>query len=545
LSLSRAAFLPLTFSAIALVAVPASTVAQSRLTTVVASDPVSIRAWDRTVDGMLRSGDLEIRRADTDTLVSGRTHSRIQQFFRGVPVYGAELTRQTDEIGATVSIFGNAYDDIALDVTPELSVADAAQLVRARTGVELGPSHMPTLCIFPADGGYRLAYKATAFSADGGSDLVIDANNGSIIQETDALQRQAAVGSGTGVLGDRKKMSVLSMSGIYGAGDDLRPPLLVTFDLRENLQRTLDFLNGRIVLTTSDWAADTDNVWTDAAVVDAHANTGFFYDYYFKRFGRHGLDDNNFRLLSLVHPVPRAAYPTQSSTIVGSFYLNAFYAGGGVMVYGEGLPGELTAGGQHWTYLAGALDVVAHELTHGVTDFTSRLIYANESGALNEAFSDMMGTAVEFFYQQPGSGPLKADYLIAEDVVTPGGIRSMENPAAYGQPDHYSKRLIVPNDAAHDNGGVHFNSGIPNHVYYLAIEGGTNRTSGLTVQGVGQANREQIEKTMYRAFTQMMPANANFSVARAVTIQAATDLYGANSAATRAVTQAWTAVGVN
>ena len=194
-------------------------------------------------------------------------------------------------------------------------------------------------------------------------------------------------------------------------------------------------------------------------------------------------------------------------------------------------------------YVERYTQALAHEFTHGVILYSSGLEYERESGALNESFSDMMGTAVEFFYQPPGAGPLKADYLIAEDVVTPGGIRSMENPAAYGQPDHYSRRAILANDRDHDNGGVHVNSGIPNHVYYLAIEGGTNRTSGLSVQGVGQANREQIEKVMYRAFTQLMPSNASFAVARAVTIQAATDLYGAGSAATRAVTQAWTAVG--
>ena len=89
------------------------------------------------------------------------------------------------------------------------------------------------------------------------------------------------------------------------------------------------------------------------------------------------------------------------------------------------------------------------------------------------------------------------------------------------------------------------NNSIGNQAYYLAIEGGTNRTSGLAVQGVGGANREQIEKVMYRGFTQLMPSNATYSVARAVTIQAATDLYGASSAAARAITQAWTAVGVN
>src|SRR5262249_13858504 len=139
-----------------------------------------------------------------------------------------------------------------------------------------------------------------------------------------------------------------------------------------------------------------------------------------------------------------------------------------------------------------------------------------------------------------------ADYLLGEDVITPNGIRSMANPAAFGQPDHYSQRFVAATPTANnDYGGVHINSSIGNEAFYLAIEGGSNRTTRLQVQGVGGANREQIEKSMYRAFTQMMPANATYSVARAATIQAATDLYGPNSAAVRALTQAWTAMGVN
>jgi len=310
--------------------------------------------------------------------------------------------------------------------------------------------------------------------------------------------------------------------------------------MRSNLHRTLDFLNGLISLGPSDLASDSDDVWTDVAAVDAHAYTGYVYDYYFKRFGRRGLDNNNFRVLSLVHMVARQNVFFAPDDVL-DFYLNAAYVGDGVMIYGEGLPPNVTVGGLHVNYFSGALDIVGHELTHGVTDFTSQLIYENESGALNESFSDMMGTAIEFYFQPPGSGLMRADYLIGEDVITPGGIRSMANPAPYGQPDHYSKRVTTTDD----NGGVHTNSGIGNQAYYLAIEGGTNRTSGLAVQGVGQANRDQIEKVMYRGFTQLMPANATYSVARSVTIQAARDLYGAGSAAERAITQAWTAVGVN
>jgi thermolysin len=220
------------------------------------------------------------------------------------------------------------------------------------------------------------------------------------------------------------------------------------------------------------------------------------------------------------------------------------------MYFGNGIPPQfgidLGVGVQTVTYLAGSLDAAAHELTHAVTDSSSGLIYLNESGALNESFSDMMGTSVEFFYQPAGPGIGQADFLIGEDSVRSpfgglNGFRSMNNPAAFGDPDHYSLRYT----GSQDNGGVHINSGIPNHAFYLAIAGGTNRVSGLSVTGVGLANIEQMEKVFYRAFTLLMPANSTFATARAATIQAARDLYSTNPAVVNAVTQAWTAVGVN
>ena len=166
---------------------------------------------------------------------------------------------------------------------------------------------------------------------------------------------------------------------------------------------------------------------------------------------------------------------------------------------------------------------------------TIRIAYQGEPGALNESFSDVMATAVEFYFQ-----PEKADYLAGEDVFTPGGVRSLQNPQAFGDPDHYSLLYRGPLD----NGGVHTNSGIANHAFYLAIEGGRHRL-GATVQGVGAANRAQIERVFYRAFTSFLTPSASFAQARAATIQAARELYGAGGAAETAVTQAWTAVGVN
>jgi bacillolysin len=519
--------------------------AQLGATTIAATDGSSLRSWDSSVDAMLRSGELRPRRIDPDAQLAGRTHERMEQFFKGVRVRGGDVVRQVDG-GLTLSIFGTIFPDVSLDVTPKLSVQQAAAIVKRESGIDLPAARLPTLLILPQDDGYRLVYTATAVTANGAFEYFIDAASGAIVMTLDAAQRQSAIGQGTGVLGDAKKMSVTSASGAFQAADLLRPPVLRTYDMKENLARTLDILNGIAPLLTTDRATDTDNIWTDIAAVDAHAYAGYVYDYYFKRHARRGLDNNNVAILSMVHTVPRATVLAQPGAVQGTFYLNAFYLSGFGMVYGEGLPANLSAGGQRWNYLSGALDVAGHELTHAVTDASSRLIYQNESGALNESFSDMMGTAVEFYYQQPGSTASTADYSIAEDVVTPGGLRSMSDPAAFGQPDHYSRRFVAAAPTpANDNGGVHINSGIGNQAYYLAIQGGANRTSGLTVPGVGVANRELIEKVMYRAFTQLMPANATYAVARAATIQAARDLYGANSSAEQNIAAAWTAVGVN
>jgi thermolysin len=300
-------------------------------------------------------------------------------------------------------------------------------------------------------------------------------------------------------------------------------------------------LNGVVDLGGMYLGCDCDNDWSDGATVDAHVYAGWTYDYFFKRFDRRGLDNANVAVMSLVHPVRRVDIFGDLFDLVPEFFLNAFYTDG-VMVYGVGLPaGVFLTTGQTVDFFSGALDVVAHELTHGVTEYSANLVYLNESGALNEAFSDMMATGAEFMFQRPGISTMEADYLIGEDVFRPGGIRSMSDPRAFGDPDHYSVRFR----GTEDNGGVHINSAIPNHAFYLAIEGGTNRTSGMTVQGVGGGNREQIERVFYRAFTQLLPASATFSMARAATIQAARDLYAGNAAVERAVTEAWSAVGVN
>jgi bacillolysin len=508
---------------------------------VMARSAGEIRQWTPIVDGMRRAGELRLRPARPDLVMTSRRHDRADQYHRGVRVFGGDVVMQLE--GAQVlSIFGTLHRGLDLDTTPAID-EDAALAALERRGAE-PHAEPPELVVLPRDGGlYLLAWRIRATVPGDIRQYFVDARTGAVVFDyTDVKTQTPMIGVGTGVLGDEKKLSVRqASSGQFIAEDGRRPPTLRTYDMQGNIQRTVDFLSGRVALSpATELATSANNTWTDGMAVDAHVYSGFTYDFLFKRYNRQGLDNGNIRIISLVHPARRDDLFTPLGSQWPLFFANAAYFGSGVVAYGVGFPPGVTTGGRTVDFLSGALDIVAHELAHGVTQYTSNLIYRNESGALNEAFSDIIGTAVEFTFHPPGSGLMRADYLLGEDAFRPGGIRSMADPGVFGHPDHYAIRYT----GTADNGGVHINSGIANHAFYLAIEGGTNRTSGLAVQGVGAPNRQQIENVFYRAFTELLPSSATFGLARAATIQAARDLYGANSSPERAIIQAWDAVGV-
>jgi Zn-dependent metalloprotease len=171
----------------------------------------------------------------------------------------------------------------------------------------------------------------------------------------------------------------------------------------------------------------------------------------------------------------------------------------------------------------------------------------NESGALNEAISDIIGASVEFFFEPAGSGRQRADWVLGEDIFIHFGpiFRSFRDPNAIGDPDHYDVRCLPPICSEDfDNGGVHINSSIANHAFYLMVEGGTNRVSGMRVEGVGRAQMERIERIFFRAFTAYLVPSSNFSQAREATLRAARELYGAGSVEQQTVRSGWDAVGV-
>jgi thermolysin len=500
-----------------------------------ASEDALPAALDR-VDAMLSAGQLDIARLQEDATMPGRVVERLGQLHEGLPVYGGEVLRQMDGRDI-VSVTGRLYDALDVDVNPSISPeqANAAALAAAGAGASINGE--TALGILPVEQGYRLVYRMRVLSEWAIREMYIDADSGAVLLSTNGLQTQAAIGQGSSIFGTLRKMSTNQTSSTYQAVDKLRPSEMFTLAFPGTPARLNLFLQ-TLLLFNADVATDADNVWTDGPAVDAHVFQGWVYDYYFKRFGRKGMDDRDLEVDAIVHPLARSEANRQPPEIVGMFINNALYCCDGLLLFGDG-------DGRLYTFLAGGFDVVAHEWTHGVTDFTSQLIYRDESGALNEAFSDIMAASMEFYYQPVGSGRDQADWLIAEDVylASPGYLRSLMNPDAKGHPDHYSLRRFIGTGI--DEGGVHFNATIATHAFYLAVAGGRNRVSGINVPGVGLSNIERMERIFYRAFTLLMGPSSRFSDARRATLQAATDLYGSGSNERAQVELAWNAVGVN
>ena len=359
-------------------------------------------------------------------------------------------------------------------------------------------------------------------------------------------------------------------------------------------------------------------------MVDGHAYIGFTYDYFATRQGWHGADGKNGRIFSMVN-IARGfdnalfVYPPAGPEGLGLFAFGEAEDGPPIvsadtiaheLMHGVTyhsvlqrtsmplldsyfyIPGPssftldepsrfvLQAGvhkcGQSYTWDHPAMEEFIGRKFQFVCDEDGRFrLIANEGGAINEAWSDMFGTAVEFMVHEPAQGPLRADYELGED--TPPAIRSMARPGSIElqgtagsltYPDAESdmvrflvgkfeddkrnffspfgsldgENIIWIGSLGYD--GVHWNSTVLSHAFYLAIEGGTHETTGLTVQGVGGERRHEIEQVFFRAMTELMPPETNVEIAALVVRVAALDLFGVGSDVFGAVHQALNAVGL-
>ncbi len=475
--------------------------------------------------------DFTVKRVEIDELKMAHTH--VQQTVGGVPVWEGEAIVHLKPDGELSRITDELKEGIAINIEPNFKRGEALELAARTKGGTRVITEEPIidLWVFRGDDRDHLAYRVEMPRLDGTERtsvpvVFIDAHTGLKVFEYDNLQ----TGTGNSLYSGTVTINTSSSGSTFYMEDLTRR--MGTFNMNNTGSTTTGTGGTQSRYTGTD---DTWNATTERAGVDAHYGAAKTFDYYQQVHGRNGIDGN-------YGPGTTAAGANSGVSLVssrvhfGSNYNNAFWYQNR-MSYGDG-------NGTTFSPLT-TIDICGHEMSHGVIERTANMTYARESGALNESFADIFGAMVEAFAD---GGTSSNTWLIGEDAYTPGtpgdALRRMDNPNAVGDPDHYSLRLYpgtcTPSNA-NDQCGVHTNSSISNHAYYLLANGGTNRVSSVTVAGIGTTDSARI---FYRALSVYMTASTNFAGARTATLNAATDLFGSSSTQYNRVATAWCAVGV-
>ncbi len=458
----------------------------------------------------------------------GFFHERYRQVYKGVEVEGSMLMVHSKS-GNITGLSGDVFSEINQAVLPSLSenaalnkalsYVSATKYVWEENKDKVLPNHLANLkeapkgklVFVPFQGEYkkndwRLAWKFDVYAAEPMSrqDIYIDAATGEIVQISESIHHADVVGTANTRYSGLQDIVTDSYSGGFRLREAGRSGI-ETYDMNQGTSygAAVDFV-------------DADNYWNnipfmDKAATDAHWGAEMFYDYYSTIHNRNSINGNGMNIISYVH------YD------VG--YFNAFW-NGQFATLGDGTGNPLTT-----------LDVVAHEFTHGVTQFSAGLIYQNESGALNESFSDIFGKSVEFFAR-----PNSASWIIGLEFGPLNALRSMSDPYTKGDPDTYLGNAWKTGSA--DNGGVHSNSGVQNKWYYLLVEGenGTNDLgNAYSVTGIGLIDAGKIA---YRNLNTYLTPGSEYIDARFYSLQAAIDIFGACSQQVISTGDAWYAVGV-
>ncbi|MFF5173997.1 M4 family metallopeptidase [Micromonospora sp. NPDC000089] len=452
----------------------------------------------------------------------GAAHTRYRRSYHGLRVYGGDFVIHTapggDYAGASVGLAA----PLTLGTTPRVSATTARSTARRAFTGRLTGVRAPELFVDASSGRGRLAWEtvATGWKADRQTPsrlhVIVDAATGRVIGSYDEIESVA--GTGTGVY-----------SGTVPVDTTLAATTYQLIDPSHGDNSTCDMKNTTTTCTT---VSNADNSWGDTdtrqrAAVDAHFGAATTFDYYKNVHGRNGIFGDGRGVPSRVH--------------YGQSYDNAYWDGSR-MTYGDGVNNSRPLV---------SLDVAGHEMSHGVTDnlVPGGLTYDGESGGLNEATSDIFGTAVEF-YANNAADP--GDYQIGEKININGNntpLRYMYNPSLDGGSDSCWS-------TATKNKDVHYSSGVGNHFFFNLAEGTGDHGLGNSpvcagragMTGIGRAKAEQI---WYRALDVYFTSNTSYvntanpsNTARAYTLRAAADLYGACSGEYKAVQAAWTAVNV-
>lgn len=490
-------------------ALPAQVSASQHAALVKSADTKAAKAADARALGLGEKEELHVK--DVIKNKNGATHVRYERTYDGLPVLGGDLVVHKSDSGKRTGVSRSQKATIAVDTS------DAPAAKKPTTATAKG-SEAPRKVVWASDGKPVLAWERVVGGTqkDGTPSklhVITDAKSGKKLFEFQGIQD----GTGKSQYSGEVELSTSGSDGKFTLTDAKRGDS-TTHDLAGSE-------SGEGKLFT-----DEDDAWgtgsaedNQTAAVDAHYGAGITWDYFSEVHGRDGIAGDGKGAATRVH--------------YGDAYVNAFWDDSCFcMTYGDGEGNKkpLTS-----------VDVAAHEMSHGVTSTTANLVYAGESGGLNEATSDIFAAGVEFKSNSKTDVP---DYLVGEQIDINGDgtpLRYMDEPSKDGSSLDFWKEGAGDED-------VHHSSGIANHFFFLlSVGSGEREVNGVkynsptaddsTLEGIGI---EKAEAIWFKALTENMTSNTDYAAAREATVKAATDLYGADGAEAKAVEAAWTAVAV-
>ena len=480
----------------------------------------------KAIFGFDVNSDLILQNNETDKL--GMTHYRYYQTYKGIPVenamYIAHISqgKLTSLTGSAVIEFNGKMENRSSSLSPKQATEYALSYVHAekyawqdsnfekrikfRNGDKA--SYYPTAVKVWYSGedeinpnNLKLAYKVDVYSLQplDRKYIYVDAQSGKILGTTQIIKHSDATGTAaTGYSGSHTIHSDYTGSN-YRLRDYTKGNGIITLHAAAG--------HADYTSTSANFSYSTVDKWA----LDAHYGVASTWAFYKNNFNRNSIDNNGYALISWVNDVNNQD--------------NAYWDGS-EMDYGN-----LSSNGKGVT----GIDVIGHELTHGVTERTSALIYSGEPGAMNESMSDIMGKSVQFYTK-----PSDSSWVLSNDMGWE--IRNFSNPNGDGQPDTYKGTYWVT--SSYDNYGVHTNSGVGNFMFYLLVKGGSGTNdigNKFSVSGIGLTKADQI---IYRTNTTYLTSTSQYADWRVACIQSATDLYGAASNEVKQVQNAWYAVGI-
>lgn len=500
-------------------AIPAGAATDAGRDTAPAPESQSLKATEQSraasaanALGLASGEKLTVKSVVTDP--NGATHVRYERTIDGLRVIGGDFVSHKDAAGDVKSVTWNIRKSVKPStMTPTIGkvTAQKAGLAAAKANDEKASAG--ELVVFQSATGPTLAYEVVTegIKADQTPTrlhTIVDATTGKTLTSWDDIKH------GTG-------------NGIFVGSVTIGTTAGTSYTMRDSHGNHATDMNQGTSGTGTTFT-DADDVWGNgtqsnrqSAAVDAHYGAGKTYDYYNTQLGRAGIWNNGTGARSRVH--------------YGQNYVNAFWDGT-QMTYGDG------SGNANPLV---ELDVAGHEMSHGVTENTANLNYSGDAGGLNEATSDIFGTGVEWYTNNPSDVP---DYLVGEEININGNgtpLRYMDKPSKDGaSKDCWSSSL----------GGLdpHYSSGPLNHWYYMASEGTGTKTingvtysttscNGTTFAGIGHL---KVEKIWYRTLSTYLTSGSNYAAARTGAIRAAKDLYGAGSAECIGVEKAFSGISV-